>query len=211
MLAAAEAPASPLPTTITVNFRLLAGFTSLRSNWWRLPLLGERTGGTFAFSSMTLARELRDCATPVPCSRPVYVFITNPSRTASGTTAKPTAMMIAITTAALRLSGDADGLRHAQRPQAAPGAVIQVQRQRCHRHDVEHGDQRALQRAQQVGVDVALLERRVHRADRQVEQVIDDEDQQQHPAPAQRARRQRRHLGRADRVLDRPRRAVPHA
>ena len=33
MLAAADAPASPLPTTMTVYFRLLAGFTSFISNW----------------------------------------------------------------------------------------------------------------------------------------------------------------------------------
>jgi hypothetical protein len=50
MLAAAEAPASPLPTTITVNFRLFAGFTSLRSNWWRSHFSASGPSGTFAFS-----------------------------------------------------------------------------------------------------------------------------------------------------------------
>src|SRR5262245_49521515 len=44
---AADAPASPVPTTITVNLRRLAGFTSFDSNRWRSHLSASAPLGVF--------------------------------------------------------------------------------------------------------------------------------------------------------------------
>jgi hypothetical protein len=50
-VAAAEAPASPDPTTITEYFRLFAGLTSFMSNLCRVHFWSIGPGGTFDFSS----------------------------------------------------------------------------------------------------------------------------------------------------------------
>src|SRR6185312_4670440 len=51
-VAAADAPASPLPTTITVCFRLLAGFTNFISKRCRSHFFSMGPAGIFARSSM---------------------------------------------------------------------------------------------------------------------------------------------------------------
>src|SRR6188472_3808733 len=56
MVAAALAPASPLPTTSTVYFRLFAGFTSFISKRWVSHLRSMGPGGMRAFSSMASPR-----------------------------------------------------------------------------------------------------------------------------------------------------------
>src|SRR6476660_10468022 len=56
MVAAAAPPARPLPTTMTVYFRLVAGFTSFISNRClsHFPSMGP--SGIFAFSSIPFSR-----------------------------------------------------------------------------------------------------------------------------------------------------------
>src|SRR5690349_19698103 len=53
-VAAAEAPARPLPTTSTVYFRLLAGFTSFISNRWRSHFCSIGPAGVLDRSSIAL-------------------------------------------------------------------------------------------------------------------------------------------------------------
>ena len=53
--AAAEAPASPVPTTMTVYFRLLAGLTTLMSNLWRSQAVSMGPEGALLFSVVVIA------------------------------------------------------------------------------------------------------------------------------------------------------------
>src|SRR5690349_12902340 len=52
MEAAAEAPASPLPTTMTSNFRLFAGLTSFKSNLCLSHFCATGPEGTFEFKAL---------------------------------------------------------------------------------------------------------------------------------------------------------------
>src|SRR3954470_21730951 len=64
MEAAAEAPASPDPTTITLYLRLLAGFTSLSSNRCRSHRDSMGPDGLFDFNSIDTCSEAE--TTPLP-------------------------------------------------------------------------------------------------------------------------------------------------
>src|SRR6266446_3293307 len=78
-VAAADAPASPVPTTMTVNFRLFAGLTSFTLNLWLSHLSASGPSGTFASSadevsgvmvmSARLRRGRRGCRVPALVER----------------------------------------------------------------------------------------------------------------------------------------------
>ena len=53
---AAAAPARPVPTTITSNFRLLAGLTSFMENLWFVHLSARGPVGTFESSDPIMGR-----------------------------------------------------------------------------------------------------------------------------------------------------------
>src|SRR4051794_20096859 len=53
--ALADAPASPVPTTRIVNFRLFAGLMSFISKRWRSHLVSIGPSGTFASSLLAVA------------------------------------------------------------------------------------------------------------------------------------------------------------
>src|SRR6185437_4377538 len=75
--AAADPPASPDPTTITVYFRLFAGFTSFISNRCLLHFFSIGPEGALDFSSM--AYRMTPAITPTGT-------IVNPSHTTTATT-----------------------------------------------------------------------------------------------------------------------------
>ena len=52
MVAAAEAPASPVPTIITLYFRLLAGFTNFISNLCLSHFFSMGPSGIFEFKAI---------------------------------------------------------------------------------------------------------------------------------------------------------------
>src|SRR4051794_23889676 len=52
--AAADAPARPVPTTITSNLRLLFGFTSFMSNLWRCQRVSIGPVGSLESSTISL-------------------------------------------------------------------------------------------------------------------------------------------------------------
>ncbi len=90
-VAAAAPPASPEPTTITVYFRLFAGFTSFMSKRCRSHFSGSGPGGVFDFSSRVIYRIA-------------------PRNTAMGMMLKPSHTTTAMIVATRRCSGWLDGL-----------------------------------------------------------------------------------------------------
>jgi hypothetical protein len=72
----------------------------------------------------------------------------------------------------------------------APGAVVEVEAEGEHGQDVEPRDERALEPGHEVVVRVAVDEVRMDGVDpeREVHQVVDDEEEQDDAAPAHRAR-----------------------
>src|SRR5215472_16827602 len=123
-VAAAEPPANPVPTIITLYLRLLAGFTSFISNLAFSHFCSIGPGGTRASSFMTSSViSLHDAHQ-------------NRQRYDTESHADP--------------SGEQHGsflekqvvarMRNAQRLEHAPYAVIEVNRQKNGRHEVKQGD-----------------------------------------------------------------------
>src|SRR4051794_20554475 len=180
MLAAALAPASPLPTTRTVYFRLFAGFTSFISKRWVSHLLSMGPGGMRAFSSMISPRRSRNHAQPrrrddhrepEPDEPAEHERHAAPERVRARRA-------------------------HPEASPTAPHAVIEVEAQRRHGDQVEQRDQGIAKAGGDVVVRVELHEIGMHRAGGEMQDVKDDEHQQQGPAPPDGSRRQRRYLRR---------------
>ena len=87
-MAAAEAPARPVPTTMTSNFRLLAGFTNFISNLCFSHLSASGPEGIFASSFMLQIG-----------------YFTIPSSTDKGIELLPMKITSAMALANLRVSG----------------------------------------------------------------------------------------------------------
>src|SRR5579883_51574 len=175
-VAAADAPARPVPTTITVYFRLFAGLTNRMSNLCRSHLSSSGPGGT------------RDC------------------KVSTGRSPEPADEDGQRDEGEAHRHGDRDHDREwsvegvgsrsgeTQRADRAPGAVVQVEPQGDHRRDVEQGDGPDAEPGDQVGVNIPRLEGRVERSRREMQQVEDDEHEEQHAAPPHGAGRERRDL-----------------
>ena len=142
------------------------------------------------------------------CPMGPYLSMT-PASTNTGTSEKPTVMIererereLAGHPARPCVAGPAEGLR------GAPDAVVQVGAEHQHRHQVDHRQPPGRER---VDEQVVRVVRRaavdVHLADREVQQVPDDEQQQRDAAPPHQPRR----LGRSGVLLHRVRRGARRA
>ena len=107
MVAAAEAPARPVPTMMTLSLRRLAGLTSRASNWRLVQRISIGPDGALVSTSGSPSRKY-SAASPVPFRVPWGRVIsvirrssldphhsTMPTRTDSGTMAKPPAITTA--------------------------------------------------------------------------------------------------------------------
>src|SRR6478672_1868941 len=134
-LAAAAPPASPEPTTITVYFRLFAGFTSFISN---LCLLHFSTSGPEGVFDRRSIASLPDDAGDDAERNEREAEPDDERHTEREVSAK----------------GVYRRLRVAERTHRAPGAVVQVQAQKYHRDHVERRDPPDVEARHDVAVDV---------------------------------------------------------
>src|SRR4030095_12357449 len=121
--------------------------------------------------------------TPISDVRQSFAFCR-----ASGNETFPATTTVANTAAALREPFVAR-MAQPERPQHAPHPVPQVGPQQQHGGDVDERPRKQAEARDHFVVYIALLEARVHRAERQVEQVVDDEGEEEERAPAHGARR----------------------
>src|SRR5437016_10422651 len=150
--AAADAPASPEPTTMTWCLTLFAGLTSRISARWRSHLSASAPAGTWAPAPWS----------PQPAGehRQRNRDVTRDGRRGQD---------------AGRAAAPAVGGRpmQAQRLQGAPHAVVDVQPDDEHGGDIERRDRPQPEACDDVVVDVARDESRIQPAEREIQQVVD--------------------------------------
>src|SRR6478672_5530411 len=182
-VAAAAAPARPLPTTITSNRRLFAGFTNFTSNLCCDHFSAIGPGGIFASSSpimlstpgaclMVRSSAHRSCRDE---QRHADVAHRDHDREPDREVPPPDVPARVV---------EPEALEH------APRAVEDVDAQGQHREDVDDGDGNAFEAVEEVVVGIAAHEVRVGAAPREIEQVEHDEQGDDDAGPSHRARRE---------------------
>src|SRR5690606_19534229 len=166
-VAAAAPPASPVPTTMMSYFRLLAGFTSLSSKRCFVHFSSIGPLGIFAFSSIALPYQAGQ-----NCDRERDDREHDHQREDCGDRTSDVVVLLVV---------------RAQRLQHAPEAVVQMQAERDHRRNVGERHRNALEADDEVVVDVAVHEVGVCIAEREVQQVVDHEQEDDDTAPLHRA------------------------
>src|SRR5512133_2594470 len=180
--AAAAPPASPVPTTMTRYFRLFAGFTSFRSNF-RLSHFFSRGPGGMRASSAPGEETLDSTSTSASDDA-------KEDRERDGGEADREEHRERH--GELLEAGRVGAVRDAERLEHRPEPVPEVDAQPGDREHVEDRRGRPPEARDEVVEDVALAERRVRDAEGEIEQVVDDEAEDEEPAPDHRPRRRRR-------------------
>src|SRR6188472_309496 len=156
MVAAALAPASPLPTTTTVYFRLFAGFTSFISKRWVSHLRSMGPTGMRAFSSIQASHSRRPRTKGLHASLGRSGYYPQPRRQHDHREPEPDEPA----EHQRQPAPERVGARRAdaEAPPAAPHAVIEVEPQGRHGDEVEQRDQRVVEPGTHVVIGVELHE-----------------------------------------------------
>src|SRR3954468_15612913 len=192
-VAAAEPPASPVPTTMTVSLRRLAGLTRRprkRRSLQRSPI-GTSVGALVSAIGSPTVKSSRGMDGTSLVDEPEDDGERDDQ--VPGDQHDREHDREGVDRALAALVALAEGLR------GAPDAVPQVHAEQDQRDRVEGGDERVLEALDQPLVGRGVGARGVRSAEGQVQDVVDDEEEEDHAAPAHRPRG----VALRDRLLDR--------